>query len=70
MDEYVQRGSSGEAVGGCAQIRRVLERTVGKFTGGEAEADLGPGRQGLLEIQSNFSRMEGHMSRGKDKQTN
>ena len=40
MDEYVQRrGSSGEAVGGCAHIRRVLERTVGKFTGGEA----GPG---------------------------
>lgn len=66
----MSKGELGEVVGGCRSHQESAEPTVGKVTGGEAEAGPGAGRERLLEIQSNFSRMEGNMSRGKDKQTN
>lgn len=61
------KGELGAVAGSC--IRRVLGWSVGKFMGGEVDTGLGVGRERLLEIQSHFSRMEGNVSRGKDKQT-
>lgn len=69
MNVCVQKGSLGQWLVAVVHIRRVLGWTVGKFMGGEVDTGLGVGSERLLEIQSHFSRMEGNVSRGKDKQT-
>lgn len=63
------KGELGQWLAAVTHIRIVLEWTVGKLMRGEVEAAWVLGGKDCWKYKSNFSRMEGIVSRGKDKQT-